>query len=162
MDKFILMNIFIPILLALVMNGIIYTFGINKLSKEDEDKKKEIKNNYYEKLLPPGYVIGTIWVIIFGLLGYVHYLLLEKNEFKITMKSIFVIIVIIYCLSYPLITNLKVKTGLLLNLISLILSFILGLLTITESKYIFTFVLPLIIWTSYVNVIDNLQCSTFY
>jgi tryptophan-rich sensory protein len=160
-NKFMIMNILIPIFLALFMNGIIYTFGINK-STDEEKKYQDIKYDYYKKLLPKGYIIGTIWVVIFGILGYVHYLLLDKNEYKITFSSLFVILIIIYCLLYPLITNLKVKSGLILNLIALLLSFILGLVTIMESKYIFIFTLPLILWISFVNIVDTLQCSQLY
>jgi tryptophan-rich sensory protein len=150
-----LYHIFIPILLAIFMNGIIYTFRINKTTKEEESKYI-----YYKKFLPPGYIIGTIWVIIFGLLGYAHYLVFNQNQNKITISSLSIILVIIYCLLYPLITGLKVKSGLLLNLISLILAFSLGIIIILESKYIFLFILPLIIWSSYVNVIDTIQCSS--
>ena len=57
-----LYHILVPVLAAIIMNGIIYTFGINKYSEKN-------KINPY---IPPGYVIGTIWVIILGLLGYLH------------------------------------------------------------------------------------------
>jgi tryptophan-rich sensory protein len=151
----ILYHILIPIILAIMMNGIIYMFKLNNYG----DSKKDL---IYKKLLPPGYIIGIIWTIIFGLLGYVHYLIYTENDNKITMTSLFVIFVILFCLSYPLITGLKIKTGLLMNLISLILSFILGIAIILQSKYTFLFVLPLIIWSSYVNIVDALQCSELY
>jgi len=149
-------HILIPILLALFMNGFIYMFQINKI--ENIDKKGDI----YKKMLPPGYIIGIIWVIIFGLLGYTHYLILEQNNNKITITSLFIVFVIIYSLAYPLLTNLRVKSGLLLNLIALILAFILGILIIKQSMYAFLFVIPLIIWASYVNIVDTIQCSELY
>jgi hypothetical protein len=50
---------------------------------------------------------------------------------------------------------------LLMNLISLILAFILGIVIIIQSKYAFLFVIPLILWSSYVNIviIYNVQNS---
>ena len=151
-----LYHILIPIILAIMMNGIIYMFKLN-----DYDSKKT-NSLIYKKLLPPGYIIGIIWVIIFGLLGYVHYLIYVQNDNKITITSLFIIFVILFCLMYPLITGLKIKSGLLMNLISLILSFVLGIVIIIQSKYAFLFVLPLIFWSSYINIVDTLQCSDLY
>jgi tryptophan-rich sensory protein len=137
MNTFLLYNIFIPILLAIIVNGIIYTFGIRGMEKSNP-------------FIPPGYIVGSIWVVILGLLGYVHYLLYSIDN-KITFASLFTIFVILFCISYPFITGLKEKNASLLNLISLILAFTLGLLVIVQSKYIFIYTVPLIVWTSYVN-----------
>jgi len=149
MQNILLYNILIPIIAAITMNGIIYTFGLNKQS---------MKTN---PLIPPGYVIGTIWIIILGLLGYVHYLIYRLNN-KITFTSLFIIFIILFCISYPIITGLKEKSGLLLNLITLILSFVLGLLVIIQSKYIFIYIIPFILWSIYVNAAFVIQCSKFY
>jgi tryptophan-rich sensory protein len=146
-----LYHILVPVLAAIIMNGVIYTFGMNKYS--DETEKSKI-NPY----IPPGYVIGTIWVIILGLLGYLHYLIYKKYE-SITFTSLLIVFVILFCISYPLITGLRVKSGLLLNLITLILAFILALFVITESKYMFIYLIPLLVWASYVNIAFTIQCS---
>ena len=151
MTQILLYNILIPVLAAVMMNGIIYTFGINKQNNKQNTNP----------LLPPGYIIGTIWIIILGLLGYVHYLLYKLKN-GITFTSLFLVFVVLFCILYPLITGLKEKSGLLLNLITLILAFILGILVIIESKYIFIYVLPLIIWAIYVNAVYVIQCSEFY
>lgn len=163
-------HIIIPISIAIVANIIIYIFDINKKDSErnsEKNSEKEntnstedlSKNEFYKKYIPPGYIIGIIWIIIFGLLGYAHYLLFVKHNGRITFSSLSIIFIIIFCLLYPFITGLKVKSGLLLNLISLILAFTLGIIIILESKFIFLFILPLILWTSFINIIDTLQCS---
>ena len=146
-----LYHVLIPVLLALSMNSFIYLFGINK---KDEQKQ----NNQYFKLLPPGYVIGIVWTIIFGLLGYAHYLMYKLKD-RISIGSVSIVLVIIFCLLYPVITLLKFKYGLLLNLITLIISFVLGIIIILESKYIFLYIIPFIVWASYVNIVDTLICS---
>jgi tryptophan-rich sensory protein len=129
-------NIFIPILSAIIMNYIIYS---NNWQYEGKKYNKEKKISNSNKLLPPGYIIGIIWIIIFGLLGYVHYqLYMLKN--KSNIASWFVILFIIFSLAYPLLTNglQEDKTAFLLNLITLILAFILALLVIVKSVKIFT------------------------
>jgi tryptophan-rich sensory protein len=146
-----IIHILIPIILALAMNLIIYAFGINK----QDDKR--VKNEYF-KLFPPGYIIGIIWTIILGLLGYAHYLIYKLNN-KYNFSCLAIVFVIIFCLSYSIITSLKFKNGLLYNLITLIVSFILGIIVILESKYIFLYIIPLIVWASYVNIVDTLICS---
>jgi tryptophan-rich sensory protein len=151
MKNILLYSVLIPVIASIMMNGIIYTFMINKQNN----------NSIVNPLLPPGYVIGTIWIIIFGLLGYVHYLLYKLKN-GISFTSLFLIFLILFCISYPLITGLNQKSGLLLNLITLILSFILCMLVIIESKYIFIFILPLILWVSYINIAYVIQCSEFY
>jgi len=146
-----LIHVLVPVLLALSINSVIYLFGINKISEQKE-------NSIYFKLFPPGYVIGIIWTIIFSLLGYAHYLLYKLNN-RINVGSVSIVLVIIFCLLYPFITSLQFKYGLLLNLITLIISFVLGIIIILESKYIFLYVIPLIVWASYVNIVDTLICS---
>ena len=141
------LNILIPILLAIIVNGIVYMFGFNKNSE---------KNNI---LLPPGYIIGVIWIVIFGMLGYVHYLIYKLTN-KVTFLSTLIIIFIIFCSIYPFLTNgLNEKKSVLLNTITLIFAFSLSLLIITKSIYIFMFLIPLLLWICYVNIIQSISCS---
>ena len=137
----ILYHIFIPVLVALIMNGIIYIFKLNKDNKELE--------NYF---IPKGYIIGIIWTLIFALLGYVHYLLYTIDN-KINIGSISVIILMLLYLLYPLIIAFKKKYFKLVNLISLILGYIVSLIILGYSKYIFIYMIPLLVWISYVNVV---------
>ena len=63
MNYALLYNIFIPVVLAIIINLI--SFGLGWSGKSKDSKRNP--------LLPPGYVIGIVWIIILGLLGYVHY-----------------------------------------------------------------------------------------
>lgn len=137
----ILYHIFIPVLAALIMNGIIYIFKLNKDNKELE--------NYF---IPKGYIIGIIWTLIFALLGYVHYLLYTIDN-KINIGSVSVIILMFFYLLYPLIIAFKKKYFKLVNLISLILGYIVSLVILGYSKYIFIYMIPLLLWISYVNIV---------
>lgn len=129
-------HVLIPVFSAIAMNVIIYAFGWNKNMKRDDD-------------LPPGYIIGTIWTVIFALLGYVHYRLYAlKNNTNFGSAS--VVLFILFSLAYPaLISSIN---GCFLNFISLILSFALSLIVMMYSRHIFLFMIPLLVWVSYVNL----------
>jgi len=136
---FYLIHIIIPIFIACIVN--LYIF------KKGEYKEYNIKNKY----LPEGYIIGIIWTIILGLLGYVHYL--THNS----IISIIIIIVIIYCSLYPLLTSkLNNKESIKYNLLGLLLAFLLFILIILKykkDKMIYVYILPLLIWNIYICIV---------
>jgi len=141
-------HILIPIIIALFLNYIIST--------RNWDNKYKYKN---KGLLPKGYLVGIIWIFIFMLLGNAHYILYKKN--KISIASVFLILVLLYCISYPIITQLNQKKGKIMNTISLILSSVLMLLVFNESIEAFYYTVPLFLWTSFVNYSDSIICSNF-
>lgn len=143
-------NIFVPIFLTIVMN--IYIFS-NKINQST------IQNN----LLPPGYLVGTIWIILFGIFGYLHWSLYNINN-KETNASKFIILLTLFCILYPLFTQLKPERGQVLNLVTLILAFILFILVRDETnnselKYLQNYTIPLLLWAIYVNYADKVYCS---
>ena len=126
-------HVLIPVFSAIAMNVIIYALGWNKNMKRDDD-------------LPPGYIIGTIWTVIFALLGYVHYRLYTLKN-KTNYGSASVVLFILFSLAYP-----ALKNGYFLNFISLVLSFALSLIVMMYSRHIFLFMIPLLVWVSFVNL----------
>jgi len=145
-------HILTPIILAIITNIIIYSSGWNM------DKKNKKKYN----LLPPGYVIAIVWIIILGLLGYLHYLMWDLNNQKVSLASISIILFILFCLAYPFLTNgMNINKGLLLNLITLVLAFILAIIVLYQTNNIFylVYLIPLIVWAFYVNLVFVLECS---
>lgn len=133
-----LLNILIPVIFGLIINVYMY---INYEKNDDE------KNTY----LPPGYIIGIIWMIILGLLGYTHYLTYYSTA------SIFVFFVILYCLLYPfLTTGLKMEQTKIYNAIAFIFAITLFII-IYVNKYIYSIlILPLLLWSTYVFIVTNL------
>jgi tryptophan-rich sensory protein len=120
----------------------------------------------YNKWLPPGFLIGIVWIAIFGALGYSFYLAYtgpptldeSGNPVKWNASCIAIVVVASYCLFYPFITMvLNDRYAQLLNLIALFMAFSLGIIVIQENVAAFWYVLPLIVWTSYVNFADVMQ-----
>ena len=135
-------HIFLPILLATFMNYVIFTKQWNHMSTV---------NDY----LTPGYIIGAIWIVIFGLLGYAHFILYSNKKW---IASTSIIILLLFCIGYPLLTNglRNLQVGNLLNSITLILSFVVGIVVFDASRPAFTYMIPLFVWASYVNLSDRL------
>jgi len=134
-----LIHIFIPILLAIIVNIYLYQNDV-------------YKNNTRNKYLPPGYVIGITWIIILGLLGYIHYLTYNSPV------SFFVIIVITYCLIYPFLTkNKNNEDSVKYNLIALILSITLFIIISVkyQKNYLYIYTIPLLLWTIYVYIVTK-------
>jgi len=120
----------------------------------------------YSKFLPPGFLIGIIWIAIFGSLGYSFYLAYtgpptldeSGNPVKWNESCIAIVIVASYCLFYPFITMvLNNRYVQLLNLIALFMAFALGIIVIQENVAAFWYILPLIVWTSYISFSDVMQ-----
>jgi tryptophan-rich sensory protein len=128
-------HILVPIILAIVLNFYIYTQGWNN------DNEKNSK-------LPPGYIIGSIWIIILGLLGYIHFLLYPS------VYSWFIVLTILYCLSYPFLTSgLQDTDNSIYNLIALLLAIIVTIIMYYKSNIIYS--IPFLLWTFYVNIVIN-------
>ena len=140
-----LLHIFMPILAAIIINIVIYAKGWNKNKEE---------NRELTKLLPPGYVIAILWIFILGLLGYVHYLTFPSYV------SIFVLIVIIYCLSYPFLTSgLQENKGDIYNILAFAMAIIVSIIVFLYNKKAAIYTIPFFIWTSYVSIITFLKYS---
>jgi tryptophan-rich sensory protein len=128
-------HVLIPVFLATAMNALIYRFQLTQSSSR--------------KYLPPGYVIGLIWTILFAILGYVHYKLYTLNN-KANYGSMSIVFFICFSLVYPVVSAINEN---LMNLISLILSFVVSLIVMMYSKNIFMYMIPLLVWVSFVNLV---------
>lgn len=146
-------HIGLPIFLAILMNGLVYGLKIVRREPKIDSKKDAIS-------LPPGYVIGIVWFVIFGFLGYVHYLL-YKIKNKLSWQCYLIEIFILFCLCYPVVTQFKKNESTIMNYISLLFSFILALVIMNVSLEIFLYLIPLLLWISYVNLYTILVCVNY-
>jgi tryptophan-rich sensory protein len=138
-----LLHILVPIILACILNGIIYSQGWNK------NQGSKIKNNI---LIPAGYVIAIVWIIILGLLGYVHYLTFPSYVSWIIVASI------VYCLLYPFLTNgLKENQMQLYNGLAMVFATLVFATVYLLKKQAVIYCVPFLLWTTYVNMSTNLD-----
>lgn len=132
--------ILLPILLAILANTIIYSLNINKKPK-------------YNTYIPNGIIVSIIWIILFGLLGYLYYLVQNKN---LKLSQISIIILFIFCLSYPFITRFKKDISRTLNIIAFILTMITTIIINEQMTTAVIYIIPLLTWSLYVAITDAL------
>jgi tryptophan-rich sensory protein len=132
-------SIMAPIVAAALMNGWIASVGGFKTA--------EIK----PKLLPPGYVVGTIWVILIGTLGYLHHLLYREGGWSTACQSIEAFL--LYSLSYSVFVNYRPTLSKALNLIALVAAFVVALFVAKERWAYVGYMVPLLLWGFFVNYI---------
>jgi tryptophan-rich sensory protein len=138
MDITAVVHTLVPVVAAMVLNGIIYGLGWNS---EQND------NSMNNKYLPPGYVIAGVWVIILGLLGYTHYLVYPSYA------SAIIVLAVLYCLAYPFLTGgLRGDNADILNLISLVIAIAVILSVGMKDVRAIVYTIPFLLWTTYVNI----------
>ena len=143
-------HIALPIFLAILMNGLVYGLNIVRREPKKDSKRDTI-------ILPPGYIIGIVWIIIFGFLGYAHYLL-YKIKNKLSWQCYLLEIFVLFCVSYPVVTQFKKNESTIMNYVSLLFSFIIALVIMNVSLKIFWYLIPLLLWISYVNLYTIVEC----
>lgn len=143
-----------PILLAIFCNIILYALGWSN----KKNVKPATENNKFSKY---GYIIGIIWTIIFGFIGYTYYLLYKESNKYFTPATIAIILYLIFSLSYPFTTSRFTQFTDILNVISLLLACILIIIVGYEywigsnkkSLKIVLYLMPLFLWLLFVNII---------
>lgn len=141
-----ILYILLPILAALTVNGIIFWKRWGSGSGQPSSK-----------LLPSGWVIGTIWTILFGLLGMTMYL--HRNNISILIALILLFLI---CLLYPVYTRGlqgQSRVAKIANMITLVVALMITGMIYANNKKNTWWMLPLILWAFYVNFVDAWECG---
>lgn len=148
-------HVAVPIVAAGLTNAYIFSTGFKM-----ESYKYSLLGRAASPWLPPGAVIGTIWFLLFGVFGYLHFLLYRRHGDRLTSSNIVLWVLVGYCLLYPFATQLNPSAGLLMNLGALELGFLTaGFIAYTERWRDTLWFIPYLLWTTYVNVVFNIACS---
>ena len=141
-----LVYILIPIILSFIINIFIF-----------RKKNKNLIKPKKLKYLPPGSVIGTVWIILLGLLGYIYSLIDNKDKSMNTQK-ILIILLTIFCLSYSVLTaNSTIRFSKNYNYLTLIFVLTVYYSLYTSYPKISYYLIPLLCWVLYVNIITLLD-----
>jgi hypothetical protein len=131
-----------PILAAVVTNGIVYSQKL-PISKTKNPN------------IPPGGVVGFIWMVLFGILGYVHFKLYKRAGNKLSNACIVILLFLIYSLAYPFLTSFYGNPNVffILNLGALIFAVAITSKVYQEDPRLILYLIPLLLWTGYVNIV---------
>ena len=141
-----LLYILLPIILSFLIN--LFTF---RKEKTNDLQSRDIQ------YLPPGPIIGIIWTILLGLLGYT-YSLLENNNKNMNIQKISIILLTLFCLLYPILTvNSTIRFSKNYNYLTLIFVLTVFYVIFKKSKKIAYYLIPLLCWILYVNIITLLD-----
>jgi len=110
---------------------------------------------YRNPLIPPGPIVGLVWLVLLGLLGYVHYKLYKKAGNEFSEACITIVVFILYCLAYPTLTSLSANPNVMifLNVVALGFALLVTVRVFAEDSSLLPYLLPLLGWTSYVNIV---------
>ena len=135
-------HIAVPVAGAAAMNAIIFSQKL-RISKT--------RNPY----IPPGGIVGAIWLILFTLLGYVHYRLYMQNGQKLSTGCIILILFWLDSLAYPLLTSFSDNPNVYfaLNLGAFFFALVILMQVQQENSDLVPWTFPLLLWTGYVNLI---------
>lgn len=131
-----ILYIAIPILCAACLNVAIW--------KLKWSGRVELKNRF----LPPGWVVGTTWMILLGLLGYT----LARSTSR--PASVAMVLLIAWCLAYPVVT-LWISPR-IVNTMSLIVTWAAALPVDANNL---PYVAPILAWVSYVGLTDSISVA---
>ena len=145
-----LVYIFTPIILSFIINIFIF-----------RTKNKSLIKSRKLKYLPPGGIIGIVWIILLGLLGYIYSLIDNKNK-SMNIQKILLILLTIFCLSYSVLTaNSTIRFSKNYNYLTLLFVLIVYYSIYTKYHEISYYLIPLLCWVLYVNIITFLDDIQF-
>ena len=127
----------------IILNGIIFSFGI------DRNANALTRISW----APPGWAVGTIWVLLFALYAVAVWLLLQRGESG-PRAALWVLAIAIWDLAYPLLTDgFDLKLGAWLNVVTALFTALLLLRVWRDSRSAFGWLLPSLIWVCFATVL---------
>lgn len=136
------LSIVVPLAAVLIGNGIIFAFGWQNNADYDA-----------VRWAPPGWVIGTIWCVIYPLWGAARWQVATKDDAK-AGRSMWVAALIVWGLCYPVVTAF---TGTLGSVIANGFSLLLAIMTIIRvwpaSMAAVAMIAPSILWLGVANAL---------
>ena len=131
-----------PILAAVVTNGIVYSQKLPITRTKNPN-------------IPPGGIVGLVWMVLFGILGYVHFKLYSRAGNKLSDGCIIILLFLLYSLAYPFLTSSSENPNVffVLNLGALLFAAAITTKVYQEDSGLVPYLIPLLLWTGYVNLV---------
>ena len=151
----------IYIILLFIFIAIIGNVFFNNEENNEMKSEIEIDNTY----LPPGYLIGFIWVVIFGLLGFI-YMKVDQKKNKDYISRFSIMFFVALCFMYG--SLIEGKSSRFIKNYNYIAFIALCCLTYILSNSVMEYklyLLPIFLWVGYVSLLtllDDLKVINLY
>lgn len=134
--KGLITNLAIALILVLLANGVIFT-----VFPQNADSSSP------GLLSPPGWLVGTVWVLLFAAMGVARWLVLDREKRPIS-NSTWVFLLLLFCLAYPAYTlGLKSLTiGLIGNIATIFAAGWVGLRIYRASRVAAGLISAVVAW----------------
>jgi tryptophan-rich sensory protein len=133
-------HVLAPVLAAGLVNALVFS-------------RKLPITKYKNPWIPPGPIVGLVWFVLLGLLGYVHFKLYKKTG--VSVATVTIVVFILYCLAYPTLTSLNpTQTAMtFLNIVALGSALLVTVRVFAQDSSLVPYLVPLLAWTTYVNIV---------
>ena len=138
-------NIAFAVGAAAITNILIFALGWNSGAQPD----------LRPAISPPGYVIGIIWIVLFGLMGAARWFVVRQQSGVPGSNSKLILVLIAFCLAYPFYTQgLDNRAiGLIGNFLTFALAAWIFFRVRPENREAASLILPVLIWVGYATAI---------
>ena len=128
---------------TIALNGIIFGLGFDRSA----DTVTRLS------WAPPGWAIGTIWVVLFALYAVAHWLLLQHGDAG-RRAAVWIRAIAAWDLAYPFLTNgFDLRLGAWLNVITVLFTILLLWRVWQASRSAFGWLLPSLGWVCFASVL---------
>ncbi len=140
-DRFgLILNILIPVTLCLLINGIIFSTGMNT----------DNNSTTAPWFAPPGWAVGSIWMVLYVLYGAARWTVLRDDGPGAHKALNWITFLIFWGLSYPFLTlGFDMYIGAVLNAVSLLFTLFALYAVRPASIRAFWMLIPSALWESF-------------
>lgn len=134
------LNIIIPVALCLLINGVIFSTGMNT----------DNNSTTAPWFAPPGWAVGSIWVVLYILYGAARWTVLQAGGPHASTAAKWITFLIFWGLSYPFLTlGFDMYIGAALNVVSLLFTLFALFVVKRASLRGFWMLIPSALWESF-------------
>ncbi len=138
------LNILIPLILCLLINGVIFSTGMNT----------DNNSTTAPWFAPPGWAVGSIWVALYILYGAARWTVLQRGGPHAPAAAKWITFLIFWGLSYPFLTlGFDMYIGAVLNAVSLLFTSFALFAVKRASLRGFWMLIPSALWESFAVVL---------
>jgi len=136
-------NLTVFVVTPLVVNGVIFWLGVDR-------------GGGAQTGLPPGWVVGTIWLVLFAAMGVARWLLLRAARTRGEQRGAeWVSALAFLCLLYPVYTRgfSDLMAGLIGNAVTWLVAVPVAVYAFRRVRMAGGWLVPLVVWLSYAGLV---------